>query len=199
MRIKYLVVIFLFLALGSYLILTNKNNNSNINNWKFEKVSGQTLYFSNNLKYIVDLYDLKYVGQLRTESDSPLFIVSGRGCSQCDENIAIYIYSPKTGLVKENGKPIKYSYPGREFDYVNNKPTFESKMFYGKCLDKNKDSIVWFQKDFNQDGIYKETSFVLGIIGEDIKESIIKDNSLSVDQISKSCTELSGIDVTASP
>jgi hypothetical protein len=145
------------------------------------------------------LYDLKYIGQLLTDKNNPLFIVSGRGCIECDENIAIYIYSPKTGLIKESGNPIKYSYPGKEFDYMDNKLVFESRVFYGKCFDKDKDSIVWFQKRFKQDGTYEENIFLLEIIGEDIKESIIKDNSLSIEQISENCSELPGVDVTTEP
>ena len=200
MKIKHIASILLLLAVLSYLIFANKSKNVGLeNDWKFEKTVGQTLYFSNNKQFKVDLYNVNYIGQLHTESNQPLFILSGRGCTECDENIAIYIYSPTTGLVKENNAPIRYSYPGKEFDYMDNKLTFESRMFYGKCLDANKDSIVWFQKEFNKDGTNKEGSFVLEVIGENIKESIIKDKSLSVDQISQKCNELPGVDVTTEP
>jgi hypothetical protein len=50
-----------------------------------------------------------------------------------------------------------------------------------------------------QDGTYKENIFLLEIVGENIKESIIKDNSLSLDQIPKDCSELPGVDVTTEP
>lgn len=198
MKTKHIIIVILFVIITSYLLLNNKLEKV-ANSWKFEKVIGQTIYFSDNQQFNINLYDLKYVGQLSTGKDNPFLIVSGRTCRNCDENLAIYIYSPKTGLIQENNEPIRYSYPGKEYDYENNKLVFESRMFYGQCLDKNSSSIVWFQKELDPNEAYKESAFALEIIGENIKESIKKDTDLSIEQIIKNCNELPGIDVSTQP
>ena len=198
MKTKSIVILLLFITVFSYLIFTNKNQDVE-NKWDFEKVIGQILYFSNDKQLKVDLYDIKYIGQLRTESNQPLFVLSAKGCAECDENQAIYIYSPSFGIVKENGVPIRYSYPGMEYNYLDKKIVFESRMFHGKCTSQTGDSIVWFQKEYNPDGSYNESTFAIEVDGENIKETIIKDKILSINNITKNCKELPGIDFTTEP
>src|SRR5882672_8393421 len=68
-------------------------------------------------KFKTSLYELKVIGQLKTEYKLPYHILSGRGCQECDEHTSIYIHSPSDGPMKgEAGEP-RFTYPGRETNY----------------------------------------------------------------------------------
>ena len=192
MKLKYLlltlvVIMFIFLALRSK------------QEWIFSKVVDQTIYFSNGRQFKINLYDLKYIGQLHRKSSIPFLNLAGRGCMECDENLAIYIYSPISGLIKNKGMVVRYSYPGREHDYSENKIIFESRMFYGDCLKNNIDSIVWLQKTLNSQNNFEDSAFVLEPKGEDLKETILKGFDVPIIQTNNKCNELTGMDFSPEP
>jgi len=59
--------------------------------WILSRIEGQTIFFKNGNKLITDLYNLKFISHFHSNK-TPFFIVSGRNCENCDENISIYIY-----------------------------------------------------------------------------------------------------------
>ena len=94
--------------------------------------------------------------------------------------------------------PVRYSYPGREHDNEN-KIAFESKMFYGKCLKNDTDSIVWLQKTLNNENHFDESAFILEPKGEDLKETILKGSDIPIINANTECNELAGKDYTHEP
>ncbi|MFA6023588.1 MAG: hypothetical protein WC781_05860 [Candidatus Pacearchaeota archaeon] len=192
MKIKY---IFLILIVALLLILIVKPKQE----WIFDKIVGQTIYFSNDKQFKIDLYDLKYIGQLQIKNKTPYFILAGRSCQDCDENISINIYSPYNGLLKNNGMLTRYSYPGKEYDYIDHKLLFESRMFYGNCFKKGENSVVWVQKQLNDENNFEANTFILEIVKDNIQETILKDDLSLLDELIKNCNELSGIESVSEP
>jgi hypothetical protein len=63
-------------------------------------------------KFKTALYGMKVIGQLRTTKKAPYFILSGTTCTECDENISIYIHSPSDGAMKNEGEQRRFAYSG---------------------------------------------------------------------------------------
>ena len=61
------------------------------------RAENSAIYFNNSETVEVDLYDLVYIGALKVNNTSEYAILSGRSCSDCDENISICI-SPIKGI-----------------------------------------------------------------------------------------------------
>lgn len=97
-------------------------------------------------KFVTTLYDLKMVGQLRTARKLPYYILSGRGCRECDANISIYIHSPSDGSMKNEGEQRRFSYPGREANYEDRSPVYDARMFFGDCAVNHPNAVVWFER-----------------------------------------------------
>lgn len=127
-----------------------------------------------NISYQTNLFDLKYIGQLKTTNKLPYFIISGRKCVDCDENISIFVWSPTDGIKTLNQNSNRYSYPGKEYDYSNNELIFENQMFYGNCL--GYESCIWIQKEKNFNNEWKKSIFILKIKNDAIKEETITDS-----------------------
>ncbi len=119
------------------------------------------------------MYDLEYIGQLRTNKKKPYLILSGRGCKACDANISIYVHSPSDGAMKNEATQSRFSYPGKEFDYENDSLLSEIRTFYGEVLPNVSNGIMWYQKDRQDDLIYKQSVYLLQIEDDTLKESPI--------------------------
>jgi len=191
MKIRYILLILIVVI---FLIIIVKPKQKLV----FDKIVDQAIYFSNGKQFETNLYDLKYIGQLQTKNKVPYLILSGRTCQECDENISIYVYSPSDGQMKNESERQRYSYPGKEFNYSNNKLVFESRMFYGKCLSDDRDSVVWIQKELNNENKFEIKTFIIEVIEDKLKETIMDDNLLINDLI-KNCNELPGIDIVSEP
>src|ERR1700756_200051 len=97
-------------------------------------------------KFRTTLYELKVIGQLPTAKKLPYFILSGRGCNECDANTSIYVHSPSDGPMKNEGKQPRFPYPGRLSDNEADQLVYESRMFYGNCLPDYANAVVWFER-----------------------------------------------------
>jgi hypothetical protein len=168
--------------------------------WQFEKVDGSTIFFKNGQKVKTTLFDLRYIGQLATKHKAPYLILSGRSCTACDENISIYIYSPSDGEMKSGGKQPRYSYPGKEMDYMTKELIFESKMYYGNCLNPETPSVIWVDRTLNGKN-WDNSLFILSIENDDIHEKEIKNENEIKQLLSKviKCKELPGTIMTSEP
>ena len=167
--------------------------------WNFTKIVGQTLYFSNGKKFKTNLFDLKYIGQLKTKAKAPYLILSGRSCNGCGANASIYVHSPSDGPMEEEARQVRYSYPGREFYYLDNTLVFESKMFYGSCLKEKSDCVVWVQRELNEKKIFEMSILILEVENDTLKESYIKNDSYLTAKQLLNCIELEGIETTSEP
>jgi hypothetical protein len=168
-------------------------------NWNLANIEGKVLVFDNGEKIETSLFDLKYIGQLKTRSKIPYFILSGRSCNNCDENFSIYIWSPSDGSMKSNGKQPHYSYPGSENDYATNKLVYQNRMFFGACL--GKENCIWVQKSLNDRGEWENSIFIVEVENDVLKEATLNesaDMNAILDRVT-GCTELPGIVSSTEP
>lgn len=79
-------------------------------------------------------FELKYLGQLTSPDGSPVVVLSGRTCADCDAGVSFFMYSPKSNQVGT------YAYPAGNVsskdDGSDDKPElyYSGRAFMGKCL-----------------------------------------------------------------
>jgi len=111
---------------------------------------------------------MKVVGQLHTSKKLSYFILSGTTCTDCDENISIYIYSPSDGPMTDEGDLQSYPYPGQETDNESGKVDYEGRMFYGNCLPTHPNAVVWFDRTLGDDKKWRDDVLIAEVKNDDL-------------------------------
>ncbi|WP_158280613.1 hypothetical protein, partial [Pararcticibacter amylolyticus] len=168
--------------------------------WKFKETDGHSLIFEDGTKLLTTLFDLKYIGQLKTNNKAPYLILSGRDSDNCDENMSVFIWCPDDGPMKKGAELGRYSYPGRENDYLTGEPIFESKMYYGNCM--GYESCIWLQKTLNDKKVWEQSVFIVKLENNGQLKELKVTKAEDVKNISgdiEGCTELPGVTTTSDP
>lgn len=103
--------------------------------------------------FTTTLYHLEVIGQLKTQSKFPYYILSGVGCQDCDANRSIYIHSPTDGPMKNEAEQSRFNYPGKETNYEDGSLVYEARTFFGDCLGGYPNSVIWFERWPGEDGL----------------------------------------------
>ena len=169
----------------------------------FIRTDGQFLILKNGSHISTRLYEMKYVESLLDRNGNTYFVVSGKTCSNCDENISIFIINLQDTITPIDDLP-KYSYPGKELNYENHKLVFDSELFIGRGINKGDStiSLVWVQKEMNSKENLDSSMFIVDIFNGKIRERIIKPQSLEFKQnllILKKFKKIKGIETTSEP
>ena len=155
-------------------------------------------------KFTTTIYDLKVVGQLRTARKLPYYILSGRGCQQCDENTSIYIHSPSDGSMKGSAGQTRFAYPGREVNHEDGSPVYEARMFFGDCVTSHPNAVIWFQRSLGDDKQWHASVFLAQIrndslIYEELQTELPRLGE-ALEAVRKGqCQELPGADRSSEP
>jgi len=150
----------------------------------------------------IDLFDKELIGSVKAGANTWL-IVSGATCEECDENISIFIY-PKSSPTLSDQLKNKYSYPGREYHYLNDSLIYESRVFWGSCLPSYSNVIVWLQKELMDDGKWKNGAYLIEFKENELLELRIDYTSDLLSDVlekvnSSICNEIAGIRQTSEP
>lgn len=172
---------------------SQQNTNERPIDWQFLKVEGKNIVFKDGGKFETNLYDLKYIGQLSAKNKAPFLILSGRSCTDCDENISLYIHSPSDGPMPNELNLPRYNYPGREYDYMTQKLVFESRMFY------NDSGAFWVQKGMNDKGQIDSSIFSVEVNADTLREITEPFVQKKLDTLISHCTELPGMNFSSEP
>jgi hypothetical protein len=167
--------------------------------WKFKHVSGGTIIFEGGKSLQTNLFDLAYIGQLEATNKAPFMILAGRSCTDCDENLSLYIHSPSDGSLTSNGTHPRYSYPGTERDYLDNSILIEARMFYGNCLKDRGSCAAWVQKERDDAGKFVSSIFLIEVSHDTLKENRLPLDSTILMTLTTNCKELPGIEITSEP
>jgi len=153
------------------------------------------------------LYNKRLVGEVIL-SKNKWHIVSGRSCTQCDENISIFLFPENPEFIKSKN-PIKntdrFSYPGKVFYYEDNSLIYESSTFFGKCLDDFENVIVWVDKGLTDSNEWEESIYMIQLFNDKTIDDVKPELKLSLlEQIDKhiaegKCFEIEAIDQTSEP
>lgn len=147
--------------------------------------------------YQTQLYNFKFIDSLKDRDGNIYFIMAGTDCTECDENISIYIRSPYATVENVNEQS-RYSYPGKERDYETGKLISETRMFYGSCLD-NSACVVWTQKYRDDKGKSTKDMFVLRPEKGSLVEMRIPYSDSILALLKKNCRELAGSEMSSEP
>jgi hypothetical protein len=155
-------------------------------------------------KFRTTLYELKVIGQLPTAKKLPYFILSGRGCYDCDANTSIYVHSPSDGPMKNEGKQPRFPYPGRLRDNEADQLVYESRMFYGSCLPDHPNAVVWFERGLGEDNKWHDGVQVAEVKNDKLVRTETEINLPRITDTQSAirdgrCYELPGIDGHSEP
>jgi hypothetical protein len=162
------------------------------------------LKLPNGSQFETALYGMKTIGWLRTDKKLPYFILSGRTCTQCDENTSIYIHSPSDGPMKNEAEQRRFLYPGKETNYEDGSTLYEGRMFFGDCLASHPNAVVWFERSLRDDKKWHEDVFLAEVKGDDLSGEELHGElpkpSEAQDAVRRGkCRELPGIDRSSEP
>jgi hypothetical protein len=95
---KVMKQIIVFIMLLSIVACKNINPKASVENakksikklWDVKKADGKLLVFNDKSHINTRLYDMRYIESLNDSNGSTYFVLSGRICSDCDENISIF-------------------------------------------------------------------------------------------------------------
>ncbi len=172
--------------------------------WVFVKTDSCNLLFKDGKSFDTHLYNLTYLGQVKTSSTkAPCFVLSGVDCNECDANIALYFHSPSDGdLVVEHGQN-RYEYPGTLRDLETDILYTKSKAFFGEVLDSTF-GIIWYETKLLEKGGYGDFIFLSKIINGKKVDTLFNDNgkylvhTLALLKAGK-CKEIKGQDLKTEP
>lgn len=161
-----------------------------------------TVHFTNGHAYAIPLYRATPIAVLTGIDGTPFLLVSGADCTECDENNSLRFFV--LGGEKLIGSGKRYTYPGALTDYMSPQLMEKTRTFYGRCLSKQSDVVLWFQEYLGEDGKWHKINSVARVTkdGDTLVELTGSEASLSsVEARTKAdtCTELPGIDGTTEP
>ena len=147
------------------------------------------------------LYDTRYIGRLKTISQMPYLIMSGRGYNKFNKNLAIYIRTLSDSQEGDLLQQAQYPYPGILYEMGTNRIISETRMFYGDCLTNKLNIVIWYQKTIDIQGQYINNVFTIGVNNDTLEKNILKppipDIKETLELLEQGkCKELKGIDQT---
>ena len=203
--------IIIFLALLLIIACKNKSQNASVENKErntqktlsVKKVDGTFLVLNDNSRFNTRLYMMKYLESLTDVFGSTYFVLSGRTSNECDENISIFMVNSKDTL-KPVSELSKYTYPGKVFNYENNKLIFESKLYIGNCINNGETSksLIWLQQSKNKNNKIEDLMLIVDIFKGKIRERYFKPQTIEYRgnlQNLKNCREIKGVEVSSEP
>jgi hypothetical protein len=150
------------------------------------------------------LHGAKRVGELRATHKEPYQILSGRGCGECDANLAIYIHSPSDGPLGDEAHAQRFHYPGRLLSREDGGPLYQSRMLFGDCLAAHPNAVVWFERERAAGGKWAESVLIAQVRGDELvtqrlTEKLPRKAEVLRAMLAHTCSELAGVDAYEEP
>ena len=104
--------------------------------------------------------------------------------------------------MKTDGDDDRYTYPGREYDYATDSLLADRRLFFGVCVKPNEESAVWYQRELDDSGSWKESLYMVTVKDDHLVSESINDSvtiSELVKRMERSCSEVTGIDSSSEP
>lgn len=162
----------LFILLGLTLWHQPSLPLSHTEDWEVINTQNSVLTFKNGSKLNTNLYDVGYIGTLEYKENSPIVIIEGVNCTNCDATKAIYLFTPGERNKKFITSDVPFDYPVQEFTEIGHSLKYQSRMFYGNVLPNVSNGIIWYQTMLNEDGSYEKSIYLINITNGRIKEGI---------------------------
>lgn len=155
-------------------------------------------------RFQTTLYDLTVIGRLRTTAKQPYYLLAGRGCMDCDANIALYLHSPSDGPMGVEGEQARFPYPGHEMFYEDSTPLYEARTFFGDCAAAYRNAVLWFQQAPDVDGRWRASVRIAQVRNDSLIQATLLSGGPSleeaIDAVAQGrCREVPGLDRTSEP
>jgi len=202
-----------FVLLNVLVACKNQNTEQNIQTdnsqssvkkiWNVVKTENSFIVFDDNSRINTKLFDMSYLCSLCDGAGEAFFVLSGRTCRDCDENIAIFIFTP-TDTLKPVSELLKYTYPGKEYDYENSQLIYESKLFVGRNANSKSsaDFLIWLQSEKSNSNKMDSSIFIVDVFNNKIREQRISSREQKYKEklnLLKNCKEIKGIETISEP
>lgn len=124
--------------------------------------------FQNGKTFVTTLFQVKYLGHLTNSGNAPFLILAGRGCQDCDANLAVYLHNPQSGPMQGEDSQERFVHPGVIRDAETKQAVLEARMFVGNCLPDVKDGVVWFIKEKDEQGRWKSSVLIAEVKNQEL-------------------------------
>lgn len=136
--------------------------------------SGQaTLTFSDGTRLETHLHQVRYIGRLPSQTKSDYVVLSGRGCTECDAGIQLYIHSPSDGALGAEAEQPNYPHPGLLQEWNSDAPgdtiAERGHAFIGECISGNEPVVVWLMEERTAPGILKPVTYRARVVADSLR------------------------------
>lgn len=96
---------------------------------------------------------LQYLGRLEDVAGGPFLLTTGIECQDCDAGRSVVLRSARDAADRSGVRgPGWYAYPGRITHFDDERPLFDSRLFWGWCLPGRALGVVQFATEFDSLG-----------------------------------------------
>ena len=200
------VTLFIFIAAYSALSMAD---DAVLNAWKISKIEyfketsnipgleieRSAVLFENGKRYVLPLERAKPISVLKGNDGSYYLLAQGADCTACDEHNALRFY--ELGGTELKFAKHRYEYPGRL--YEEDSLLQETRVFYGRCLNKPGDVVIWYLKYLGKDSKWHKSNTIFrvakgGDVIVELNEKEANQASVLAAVNSGACKELPGVD-----
>lgn len=113
----------------------------------FNQPAETEITYANGHQAKTNVIDFQLIDQLVSDKGIVFAIFSGRECTECDAETALYLHPIQDAVYAAVG----YPYPGKHYNRENNTVVAETRVFYGECLSQQPQKTVLFHTRYLDD------------------------------------------------
>jgi len=190
-------------SLVLFLLFTGCNNNRDKVPESINKIKDEQIFNNSDLIDIIKktfgINKAEILGKLETTSKQKLMLIKGEITKGTYYDLSMYLFPIPNFINYDSLYRLKYTYPGKTYYYIDNELVSDHRVFYGYCTDKYKNSIIWYQKDLQDDNTWKTSFYVVELLENSLEEKSLSIKDISLEEILKNiksgkCNEIQGID-----
>ncbi len=150
--------------------------------------------------WLNNLYEVEVLGEFPTANKAPFKVMRARGCTECDANLAIYVYSPSDGPVGPEHEQVRYPYPGALIDPFEGDTLMRTRTFIGEIA-PDVQGLWWHIEQFEAEGEWHASTFLITITGDTVQSRADGPTLAQMEAWTSGgrVRELSGLDQMAEP
>jgi hypothetical protein len=131
--------------------------------------SPSIIVFRNGRRFQTGLFQVEFQGLLLA-SPVPYVVLTGRGCTECDANISLYILSPVGGPAEATTRRLWA--PGHETDRESRKVIRSSQAFVGQCLPGLGDVLLTYDSIIDTARQWHSGLFIAQIVADTVAREL---------------------------
>jgi hypothetical protein len=106
--------------------------------------------------------------------------------------------------MKDEGHQTRFSYPGHQVNYLDGKPVYEARMFFGNCATGHPDAVIWFERGLGEDKKWHETFSLAEVTDDNLVYGEMGRGAPKLSELedavrTKECQEVPGRDSATEP